>query len=339
MSSYQLPTCLGVLHNASISIALLLLSTYTQHNVVPSSPGISTEIRLHRSDNTMCSPDVMAHVRHEIASGNRISRRSVVRAAAIGSVSATLAADVFAQTPQATPVDSSVRTAIVDLTHTMTPDVPIWPGNEPFSHVAVKTFDSDGFYAQRVSFWEHTGTHIDAPMHFNPDGETADKLDVGTLWAPLAVIDITAKAADDPDASVTVDDIQAYEAQYGELPSGVLVAMNSGWQQFWDDAEAFVNMDAGGVQHYPGFHPDAAEYLTSQRHIVGVAVDTLSQDPGNSTDFGTHVTILGVGKYGIEGLANVAAMDPAGSTVFVGAPKWADASGGPARVIGLNRTR
>jgi kynurenine formamidase len=111
--------------------------------------------------------------------------------------------------------------------------------------------------------------------------------------------------------------------------------MNSGWSAYWEDPAAFVNLDAEGVQHYPGFHPDAADMLVNQRDIVGIAVDTLSQDPGNSTDFGTHITILGAGKYAIEGLANVGQMDPTGGLVYVGAPKHVDASGGPARVSAL----
>lgn len=245
----------------------------------------------------------------------------------------------FAQsTPEATPV-SEIRAPIVDLTHLMDSSIPVWPGNEPFTAEPAKTFENDGFYQQKVTFWEHTGTHFDAPIHFIEDGITSDAIDIGMLFAPLAVIDISARAAEDADTSLTVDDILAYEATYGELPSGALVAMNSGWSSKWDDPEAFVNLDADGVQHYPGFHPDAAEFLVTERDIVGVGVDTLSQDPGNSTDFGTHITILGAGKYGIEGLNNLSAVDPAGATVYVGAPKWEGSSGGPCRVIGFNRAR
>jgi kynurenine formamidase len=238
----------------------------------------------------------------------------------------------------ATPVGGGIRAMIVDLTHQLNPDIPVWPGNEPFSHEPVKTFADDGFYAQSLTFWEHTGTHVDAPIHFIEGAMTADMIDIGDLFAPLVVIDISARATDDPDTAVTPEDIATYEADYGEIPAGALVAMNSGWSAWWQDPAAFVNLDADGVQHYPGFHPDAADMLVNQRDIVGIAVDTLSQDPGNSTDFGTHITILGAGKYAIEGLANVGQMDPAGGTVYVGAPKHVDASGGPARVIGFNRT-
>lgn len=288
----------------------------------------------------MCSPDILARVRSEVEARPQLTRRTAMKSAFAASALAALAtrpATFAAQsTPEATPV-AGIRAAIVDLTHYLEASSPVWPGNEPFTAEAIKTFENDGFYQQKVTFWEHTGTHVDAPIHFVEDGITADALDIGTLFAPLAVIDISSRAAEDPDTSLTVDDILAYEANYGELPAGALVAMNSGWSSKWGDPESFVNLDADGVQHYPGFHPDAAEFLVTERNIVGIAVDTLSQDPGNSTDFGTHITILGAGKYGIEGINNLAAVDPAGASAYVGAPKWAGSSGGPSRIIAFNR--
>lgn len=286
----------------------------------------------------MCSPDVIARVRSEISENPQLSRRNAMKSAlAATAAMAVVRQPMFARqaTPEATPV-TGIRPRVLDLTHLLEPESPVWPGNDPFAAEPVKTFESDGFYQQRVSFWEHTGTHVDAPVHFVEDGIYAGELNVLDLVAPLAVIDISARAAEDPDTALTVDDILAYEADYGELPAGALVAMNSGWSQYFTDPDTFVGLDAIGAQHYPGFHPDAAEFLVTQRDIVGIAVDTLSQDPGNSTDFGTHITILGAGKYGIEGIANIGEIDPAGGHVFVGAPKWSGASGGPARILGFN---
>ena len=290
----------------------------------------------------MCSPEIMARVHSEIGTTPKFTRRGAMKSALAASALATLPhahTAAFQATPEATPVGGGIRAAIVDLTYVMDSAIPVWPGNVPFAAEAVKTHANDGFYAQSVSFWEHTGTHLDAPAHFVDGGMTAEMIDIGNLFAPLAVIDISARAAEDHDAALSVDDILAYEAEYGEIVTGALVAMNSGWGSRWNDPATFVNLDADGVQHYPGFSPDAAEFLIAERNIVGIAVDTLSQDPGNSTDFGTHITILGAGKYAIEGLAHVGQMDPAGGTVYVGAPKWAAASGGPTRVIGFNRAR
>lgn len=231
----------------------------------------------------MCSPNIMAYVRQQIVGGQGVSRRSLVSGAAIATASAGLTGRaLFAQ--NATPGTSSGAQAtgersvsmLVDLTYTMTPDIPIWPGNEPFQSEPVKTFADDGFYAQKVSFWEHTGTHVDAPAHFAEGGDTAELLPIENFMVPIAVIDISERAADDPDAALMVDDIVAYEAQYGELPAGVFVAMYSGWGERFEDAEAFVNLDADGVQHYPGMHPDAAAFLVEQRSIAGIGVDTLS---------------------------------------------------------------
>lgn len=289
----------------------------------------------------MCSPEIIAHVRSEIDGKPRLTRRGAMKSALAATAAfATVHSSSLAHqaTPAASPV-TGIRAAIVDLTHLLESTSPVWPGNEPFTTEPMKTFENDGFYQQKVSFWEHTGTHVDAPIHFIEDGITADAIDISTLFAPLAIIDISDRAAEDADTALTVDDILAYEADYGELPAGALVAMNSGWSSKWSDPETFVNLDADGVQHYPGFHPDAAEFLVTERDIVGIATDTLSQDPGISTDFDTHITILGAGKYGIEGINNLAAVDPAGASVYVGAPKWEGSSGGPSRIIAFNHAR
>lgn len=285
----------------------------------------------------MCSPETMARVRSDIQNGPRFSRRSAMKSALAATAATAVARPAFARqaTPEATPV-TGIRPRVLDLTHLMGAESPVWPGNEPFEAEPMKTFENDGFYQQKVSFWEHTGTHIDAPVHFIEDGAYADAIDIRDLIAPLAVIDISQRASEDPDTALTVDDILAYEADFGKLPAGALVAMYSGWDRYWSDPDAFVNLDADGVQHYPGFDPDAAEFLVTQRDIAGIAVDTLSQDPGNSTDFGTHITILGAGKYGIEGMNALGEIDPAGGHAFIGAPKWSGSSGGPARILGFN---
>ena len=285
----------------------------------------------------MCSPHIIAHVRKEIAAGNGITRRSVIAGAA-ASAAVTGLARTTGLAQMATPVASPMpvgTASLVDLTHIMAPDSPVWPGNEPFSSEVLVTVEDDGFYGQKLTFWEHTGTHVDAPAHFDADGVTAEHLPVENFLAPLAVIDISARAADDPDTAVTVEDIEVWETRYGPLPDGAFVAMHSGWAAKFTDPAAFVNLDADSVQHYPGFHPDAAAFLVEQRSIVGIGVDTLSQDPGNSTDFGTHLTILGAGKYGVEGLASLDQVPEQGATIFVGGPKHLNASGGPARVVAM----
>lgn len=87
--------------------------------------------------------------------------------------------------------------------------------------------------------------------------------------------------------------------------------------------------------HFPGFHPDAVEFLLKERDAVGIGVDTLSLDIGASKDFKTHVTWLPAGRWGLENVANLTKVPPSGAMVFVGVPKVAGGSGGPSRVIAM----
>jgi kynurenine formamidase len=133
---------------------------------------------------------------------------------------------------------------------------------------------------------EHTGTHMDAPIHFSADQNTADEIPVDQLVVPLVVVDIAARAADDPDAQLTPDDIEAWIESNGELPDGACVAMYSGWGEHVR-SDMFRNADDDGVMHFPGIHPETSAMLL-ERNVNGIAVDTLSLDHGPSQDFATH---------------------------------------------------
>jgi len=268
----------------------------------------------------MCAPHVMEAV-----------ALSISRRALLASGLTALAGAALAQAA----VPGKAFSRAVDLTHELSPEIPLFPGAEPMRITTLVTVRQNGYYGNRLDLWEHSGTHMDAPAHFVEGAPTAEKLPVSALIAPLAVIHIHEKAAKDPDAQVTVDDILAYERQYGRLPKGALVAMHSGWESRWRDPKAFLNQDASGTLHFPGFSPEAAAFLVQEREIVGIGVDTLSLDFGPSKDFKTHVTVLGAGKYGLENLANLAQVPPSGALIFVGGPKHKNASGGPVRAVAV----
>ena len=215
----------------------------------------------------MCAPLVMEQV------ARSLSRRSF-----LASGLAALAGAALAQAQ----VPGKAFGRAVDLTHELTPEIPLFPGAEPMRITTLVTVRQNGYYGNRLDLWEHSGTHMDAPAHFVEGAPTAEKLPVGVLIAPLAVIHIHEKAAKDPDAQVTPDDLLAYERRYGRLPKGAFVAMHSGWEARWKDPKAFLNQDASGTLHFPGFSPEAAEFLVREREIVGIGVDTLSLDFGPS---------------------------------------------------------
>lgn len=291
----------------------------------------------------MCSPEVMAKVHQEFSRRRLLSSMSAAGAAvALGTLGAASRGSRSARaqegSPEATPVQPLLPggfTRVVDLTHVASPDFPMFPGAQPMKIDVLVTVQQNGFYKNQLTLDEHTGTHMDAPAHFVADGMTAELLPPERLIAPLCVVHIHERAASDPDTQVMVDDILAWESQYGPLPAGAFVAMHSGWEARVGDPAQYVNLDANNVQHYPGWHPDAAAFLVNERDIVGIGVDTLSLDFGASADFKTHLTVLPAGKYGIENLANLATVPPAGATIIIGGPKHRTASGGPVRALAL----
>jgi kynurenine formamidase len=182
---------------------------------------------------------------------------------------------------------------------------------------------------------EHTGTHVDAPAHFAAGGATIDQIPAAQLVAPLAIVRIADRATSNPDTLLNLDDLLTWERRHGRLPAGAFLAMDSGWDRRAADPLSFLNTDAAGTMHYPGFHPDAAAFLVQERDVVGIGVDTLSLDHGPSTDFPTHLTVLPAGKYGVEALANLGSVPSVGSVIVVAGMTHIGGSGSPARVLAL----
>ncbi|MEU4560501.1 cyclase family protein [Actinoplanes sp. NPDC023936] len=221
----------------------------------------------------------------------------------------------------------------LDLTHPLTTGFPAFePGEEAVRHT-VATIEKDGYFLQEWKILEHIGTHVDAPAHFTKGGRVATELQPSELILPAVVIDIAARAARDADTIVTVDDLRAFERRHGRIPEGAAVLMHSGWARKVHDADAYRGTGADGGMHFPGFGADACEWLLRHRRIRSLGVDTLSIDPGDSTDFDTHLVLTGADRYGLENLANLDRLPATGATIIVGLIPYEGGSGGQARVL------
>jgi kynurenine formamidase len=227
---------------------------------------------------------------------------------------------------------------VVDLTHTLDdgfPFIPVPGITFPFERTVIAALAEHGVAAGKWQIHEHLGTQIDAPSHFAAGGKSLEAVPVQDLVAPLAIVDIRARAARDPDAAVGVDDILAWERRHGPLPPRAAVFMLSGWEGRVGKAEAFINADAGGTMHFPGISVEAAGFLLRERDVVGIGVDTLSVDPGRDKGYATHRLWLGANRWAVECVANLGQVPPSGAMVVVGGVKVRDATGGPARILAL----
>ncbi|SFI36814.1 cyclase family protein [Jannaschia pohangensis] len=271
----------------------------------------------------MCDICVMNAVKDRM-----LSRRDLFRgglAAGVAGVAATV-------TGTAALADG--HGSIRDMTHTLSENFPTFFGEPGYGAEALFNFAENGFNLLNLTINEHTGTHIDAPLHFSADGRSVDEIEIGNLIVPLCVVDIRAKAAADPDAQVTPDDLESWIRDNDDIPDRACVAMMSGWADKVNTA-AYRGADDAGVLHFPGFHPEAVAFLLERTSASSIAVDTLSLDHGPSADFASHYAWLPEGRYGIENLAGLDQVPAAGATLIVGAPKHRGGTGGPARIFAL----
>jgi kynurenine formamidase len=274
----------------------------------------------------MCAPSVIAAVREEW------SRRRFL--GTLGAAAAVpVAADVDAA-PAPLRLPHGFR-RVFDLTHTLSPTTPVVPSFRPMRYAPLFTIPKDGFQCGEMTLNEHTGTHMDAPVHFVDGAMTVDRIPVDHFFAPLVVISILERVQKNPNTAVTPEDIHAWERRHGRIPAGAFVAMHSGWDARIGDGASFLNRDAKGTSQTPGFSGEAAAFLTKERDIVGAGVDTLSLDQGTASGAPAHLGFLGAGKYGVEVIANLGAVPPSGATVIVGGPKHLAGTGGPVRLFAV----
>jgi arylformamidase len=81
---------------------------------------------------------------------------------------------------------------VVDLTRPLSPDTPVYPGDPPVALGRVRSHDVDGYEVTHVCMGTHSGTHLDAPRHFFPEGATLDQYPVDRLVRPGVVVDVRA---------------------------------------------------------------------------------------------------------------------------------------------------
>lgn len=239
------------------------------------------------------------------------------------------------------PAGALDTSKLIDLTYSFDSDTIYWPTEKPLHHEFEKfgTTEEGYFYSSgKFAAPEHGGTHMDAPIHFNKAGIYADQVPLASCIGPAAVIDFSARAANHPDATLSVEDIISYEATYGRIPDGAIVVARSGWGKFWPDKKRYLGTDKPNDVadlHFPGYSPEAADWLVKNRNLAAIAIDTASMDAGASKDFKVHQIWLGANKPGFENIANADKLPPKGSTIFCIPMKLGKGTGGPTRAFAV----
>ncbi len=229
----------------------------------------------------------------------------------------------------------------VDLTHAFSGQTIYWPNADRFKLETV--FDgttAKGYHysANRYTAAEHGGTHMDAPIHFDAQGQTVEHIPLERTIGPVVVVDASAKALANRDYLFGPGDFLAWEKTHDRIPAGTIVLLRTGYDRYWPDAVNYLGTAERGDAaipklHFPGLAPEGARWLTEQRQIKAVGLDTASIDYGQSTLFESH-RILAKGNVPIfENLSGLGGLPPTGATLIALPMKIEGGSGAPLRAV------
>jgi kynurenine formamidase len=224
----------------------------------------------------------------------------------------------------------------VDLTHTITPVIPVWAGfgGSKFSPTVnpktgkAYTYKEDDFEATHYDLaTDQLGTQLDPPAHWDPNYPSIAELPATYTIRPLVVISIADQVKKDPGYHLTVQDILNWEARNGKIPEGAVVFIRSDWSKDWPDPALSTRTP------FPGVKLDALKFLHQQRHILFHGHEPLDTDTTPTLEGESWLMHNGYAQ--AEGVANLDQVPEKGALVAIGYPKFEGGTGGYARYIAI----
>ena len=232
----------------------------------------------------------------------------------------------------------------IDLTHELSPETPHWYGFKPLTGELLFDY-TDGTQEEKLapmrchqwSVASQYGTHTDVPVHFHEEGRDMSQISLKELVYPLVVIDKSKECEENPDYTLSVDDIIDWESEHGTIPPNSFIAFRTDWYKK-DDIE---NKDENGQPHYPGWDIEAIKFRVNERNIGAIGHETADTDPSTITTvedsypYPGEQYILAEDKIQIEVMRNLDQLPATGSIIFIGFPKLKNGTGFPTRVYAI----
>ena len=209
---------------------------------------------------------------------------------------------------------------LLDLTLIISENIPTFPGSPQPSFVQDKNIKNDGYNSELLFLSSHTGTHLDAPYHFQEKGEKIHEISLKRLVSS-AILVKSRKKGDQP---ITKTDIQKFEKKHGKIPSGSTVIFWTGWQKMIKNNSYFIRN--------PGLSTAAAKYLVSKK-INLVGTDSPSIDLGKDKRFPVHHIFSKNNVLIVENLTNLEKIRSSKFHFVVLPLKLKGATGSPVRAI------
>ena len=208
---------------------------------------------------------------------------------------------------------------IIDLSHPLSPHMPVYPGAEPPLLIDEHTIDDDGFREKKITMYSHTGTHMDAPAHMINGAKTLDQLPIDHFFGTACIVPVDAQE----NYSIGINALKPHQdvIQHSEF-----ILLNTGWSRFWGSERYF--------HKYPVLSSKAASWL-SNFSLKGIGSDTISPDKIGANDSPIHKLFLRRTIVIIENLTNLDIVPDTHFTFSCFPLKIEQADGSPVRAVAI----
>lgn len=180
--------------------------------------------------------------------------------------------------------------SVLDLTHTISGEMPVYPGTEKPVLTTACTIETAGYRETLLHMYSHTGTHMDAPAHMIARGRTLDSYGVEKFVGPGFVLDCRRRQ------EIPLALLRAHEE---DIRRAEFLLFCTGWDRLWGKD--------GYYENFPCLTAEAARFVASLP-LKGVGEDSISLDPCDSADFPNHMALLGADFVNTENLTGIDAL-------------------------------
>jgi len=206
---------------------------------------------------------------------------------------------------------------IVDLSHTVSPNMPVYPGTEQPIFKTGCSIEEIGFLEKKITMYSHTGTHVDAPAHLIKDASTLDLLAIEHFHGSALMLNFE----NDKSKTINVSSLEPYEKEIEKID---FLLIHTGWSKYWGTEKYFSD--------YTVLSLEAANWL-SKFQLKGLGLDTISADISETDDYPIHKILLKKNTIIIENLINLLSLPISIFTFSCFPIKFEDADGSPVRAV------
>ncbi|WP_165998334.1 cyclase family protein [Bacillus sp. Cs-700] len=208
---------------------------------------------------------------------------------------------------------------IIDLSIPVHNETPVFPGDPKPNIYPVAEHDKDGYQVTQMNIGTHTGTHLDAPFHFQKNGDSIDQLNLMKVIGPGHVIDVTGK---EPGEEITLKDVAS---QIESVLPGTITLFHTGWSQHIGTQTYF---------NYPYLSVDIINTLL-EKGVSTFFIDALNVDKPGASTFPVHEAITSVNGIIGENFCNFEKIDFENPLIIALPLKLEGLDGSPVRAVAV----